>query len=60
MVLNGDDRVVVMVDGRRFNNSMGLTGGKSTVDANTLPGVSMIERIEVVKGGASTCTAPMP
>lgn len=54
VVLNGDDRVVVMVDGRRFNNSMGLTGGKSTVDANTLPGVSMIERIEVVKGGAST------
>lgn len=54
VVLNGDDRVVVMVDGRRVNNSMGLTSGKSTVDANTLPGVSMIERIEVVKGGAST------
>lgn len=54
VILNGDDRVVVMVDGRRVNNSMGLTGGKSTFDANTLPGVSMIERIEVVKGGAST------
>ena len=54
VILNGDDRVVVMVDGRRVNNSMGLTSGKSTFDANTLPGVSMIERIEVVKGGAST------
>lgn len=54
VILNGDDRVVVMVDGLRVNNSMGLTGGKSTFDANTLPGVSMIERIEVVKGGAST------
>lgn len=54
VMLNGDERVVVMVDGRRVNNSMGLTSGKSTLDANTLPPVSMIERIEVVKGGAST------
>ena len=53
VILNGDDRVV-MVDGRRINYSMGSTNGKSTFDANTLPGVSMIERIEVVKGGAST------
>lgn len=54
VILNGDDRVVVMVDGRRVNYSMGSTNGNSTFDANTLPGVSMIERIEVVKGGAST------
>lgn len=54
VMLNGDERVVVMVDGRRVNNSMGPTSGKSTLDANTLPPVSMIERIEVVKGGAST------
>lgn len=54
VMLNGDERVVVMVDGRRVNNSMGATSGKSTLDANTLPPVSMIERIEVVKGGAST------
>lgn len=54
IMLNGDERVVVMVDGRRVNNSMGPTSGKSTLDANTLPPVSMIERIEVVKGGAST------
>lgn len=54
VMLNGDERVIVMVDGRRVNNSMGTTSGKSTLDANTLPPVSMIERIEVVKGGAST------
>lgn len=54
ITLNGDERVVVMVDGRRVNNSMGPTEGKFTLDANTLPPMSMIERIEVVKGGAST------
>ncbi|MCH3949403.1 MAG: TonB-dependent receptor [Acidaminococcus sp.] len=54
IMLNGDDRVLVMVDGRRFNNSVGVSRGKATIDANTLPPVSMIDRIEVVKGGAST------
>lgn len=53
IMLNGDERVLVMVDGRRFNNSMGSMA-KSTFDAHTLPPVDMIERIEVVKGGAST------
>ena len=51
--LNGDQRVLVMVDGRRFNHSMGSMA-RATFDANTLPPVDMIERIEVVKGGAST------
>lgn len=53
IMLNGDERVLVMVDGRRFNNSMGSMA-KSTFDAHTLPPVDMIEQIEVVKGGAST------
>lgn len=53
IMLNGDERVLVMVDGRRFNHSMG-TMVKSTFDAHTLPPVDMIEKIEVVKGGAST------
>lgn len=53
IMLNGDERVLVMVDGRRFNHSMGSMA-KSTFDAHTLPPVDMIERIEVVKGGAST------
>ena len=54
VLLNGDARVLVMVDGRRFNNAMGTIGGGTTFDANTLPPVNMIERVEVVKGGAST------
>ncbi|WP_337475834.1 TonB-dependent receptor [Acidaminococcus timonensis] len=53
VLLNGDERVLVLVDGRRFNNSMGSMA-KSTFDAHTLPPVDMIEKIEVVKGGAST------
>ena len=50
IILNGDDRVLVLVDGRRVNIDMGSTSGKSTVDLNLLPDVSQIERIEVVKG----------
>ncbi|WP_302221815.1 TonB-dependent siderophore receptor [uncultured Acidaminococcus sp.] len=53
ITLNGDQRVLVLVDGRRFNNSMGSMV-KATFDAHTLPPVDMIEKIEVVKGGAST------
>lgn len=53
IMLNGDERVLVLVDGRRFNNSMGSMA-KATFDAHTLPPVDMIEKIEVVKGGAST------
>lgn len=53
IILNGDQRVLVLVDGRRFNQSMGSMA-KATFDANTLPPVDSIERIEVVKGGAST------
>lgn len=50
IMLNGDDRVLVLVDGRRVNIDMGPTSGKSTFDLNLLPDVSQIERIEVVKG----------
>lgn len=48
--LNGDDRVLVMVDGRRVNFDVGATNGRSSYDMNMLPDVSLIERIEVVKG----------
>lgn len=50
VMLNGDDRVLIMVDGRRLNFDMGTTNGKSSYDMNMLPDVSLIERIEVVKG----------
>jgi vitamin B12 transporter len=50
--LNGDERVLVLVDGKRVNINMG-TMGRATFDANTLPPVDSIERIEIVKGGGS-------
>lgn len=49
IILNGDDRVLVLVDGRRVNLDMGASG-RSSFDMNQLPDVSQIERIEVVKG----------
>lgn len=53
--LNGDDRVLVLVDGRRVNVEMGATsGGRSNFDINQLPDVNIIERIEILKGGGGS------
>ncbi len=49
IILNGDERVVVLVDGRRVNIDMG-TMSRASFDLNQLPDVAQIERIEVVKG----------
>ena len=49
IILNGDERVLIMVDGRRLNFDMG-TMTRSGYDMNQLPDVSLIERIEVLKG----------
>lgn len=49
IVLNGDERVLVLVDGKRVNFEMG-TMTRSGYDLNQLPDVSTIDRIEVVKG----------
>lgn len=46
----GSQRTLVLVNGRRMINSG--TGAASTVDLNTIP-VSMIQRVEVLKDGAS-------
>ncbi len=51
--LNGDERVVLLVDGVRMNDAMGASAGRASVDLNMLPSVKNIQRIEVVKGGAS-------
>ena len=49
--LNGDERVLVLVDGRRVNSDMGLTNSaRASIDMNQLPDVNLIERIEVLKG----------
>ena len=49
IVLNGDERVLILVDGRRLNYDMG-TMSRSGYDMNQLPDVDLIERIEVLKG----------
>lgn len=51
--LNGDDRVIIMLDGQRLNNDQGAGSGRAGVDAAMFPMLDNIARIEVVKGGAS-------
>lgn len=53
VTLNGDERVVVMVDGRRLNNDQGLPDGKGSIDLKMIPTLKNIDRIEIIKGGAS-------
>lgn len=48
IIINGDDRVLVLIDGRRMN-----LGGDGRYSANWLPPLEAIERIEVVKGASS-------
>ena len=50
IILNGDDRVLVLVDGKRVNFDMGSSAGRGSYDLNQLPDVSVIDHIEVVKG----------
>ena len=59
--INGDDRVIVLIDGRRVDNSVsgmmgssGASGSKSLVDIDQVVNMSGVESIEVIKGpGAS-------
>jgi vitamin B12 transporter len=51
--INGDERVVIMVDGRRLNNDQGLSSGKGRADLKMLPSLKNVDRIEVVQGGGS-------
>ena len=50
VVLNGDERVLILVDGKRVSYDMGVASGRANYDMNQLPDVSTIDRIEVVKG----------
>lgn len=50
--INGDDRVVIMIDGQKLNDDQGsLT--RASVDMNMIPSLDNIQRIEIVKGGGS-------
>ncbi len=59
--INGDDRVIVLINGRRVDNSVsgmmgssGAGGTKSLVDINQVVNMAGVESIEVIKGpGAS-------
>ena len=59
--INGDARVVVLIDGRRLDNTSGGTvagnsgsGSKAMVDINQITSMDNIDKIEVIKGpGAS-------
>lgn len=51
--INGDERVVLMVDGQRLNDDQGAPSGRFSVDLNMIPSMDNIQRIEIVKGGGS-------
>ncbi|WP_094605886.1 Vitamin B12 transporter BtuB [Sporomusa silvacetica DSM 10669] len=51
--LNGDDRVLVMIDGRRISQPQGVIGSRAGIDLSSIISLNNIERIEIVKGGAS-------
>ncbi len=51
--LNGDERVVIMVDGRRINNDQGSASTRASANLDSIASMKNIERIEVVKGGGS-------
>lgn len=50
--INGDERVVLLVDGQKLNDAQGGFG-RASVDLNMIPSMDNIQRIEVVKGGSS-------
>lgn len=51
--LNGDDRVLIMIDGRRIGRPEGTGAGRANLDLSTMISLQNIDRIEIVKGGAS-------
>lgn len=50
--LNGTDRVLVLLDGRRISRAEGIGSGRAGMDLNYLSSLSNIERIEIIKGNA--------
>ena len=52
VILNGDSRVLILVDGRKVEIASGTSSGRASFDMNLLPDVNLIERIEVLKGAA--------
>lgn len=51
--IDGDDRVLVMIDGRRMNMDKGASSNRASIDLKTIASMKNIERIEIVKGAGS-------
>lgn len=51
--LNGDDRVLILVDGQSLANAQGSGYGRGSVDLASLPGIGAIDHIEVTKSSGS-------
>ncbi|MGL5514450.1 MAG: TonB-dependent receptor, partial [Sporomusa sp.] len=54
VILNGSERVIILVDGRKVNWEQNSGFEKGGPDLASLPSLSSIERIEVVRGAASS------
>lgn len=54
VVLNGDKRVVILVDGRRINWEQQVDSAQAGYSLGMLPDLSNVETIEVVRGAASS------
>ena len=53
VLLNGDPRVILLIDGERVSNDQGTVFKHASADLNMIPSMKNIQRIEIVKGGAS-------
>lgn len=53
VVINGDYRVLILVDGRKINNDF-ISTDRDAINLDLLPSVKNIERIEIVRGSGSS------
>ncbi|MDQ0204730.1 TonB-dependent receptor [Pectinatus haikarae] len=52
--INGENSIVILVDGRRMDNDANSYGGnKSRVNLSTLPGMDNVEQIDIIKGAGA-------
>ena len=51
--INGDKRVLLLLDGRRLNVDMGVGRGSTGIDAGTLPAPDIVDHIEIIKGASA-------
>lgn len=54
VMLNGTEKVVILVDGKRVNwEQQIVSGGRAGYSLNMLPNLDSVEKIEVIRGAAS-------